>query len=95
MDFITKSLAPILYKLRTKNPKIWAILMLVLLVVQYVITKGVELGAFEISPLTGDIKEWTDFILLLIAGAVSPKVYPFLKNPKRPETQDDLNGIRL
>ncbi len=82
MDFITRKLAAFLDTFKAKNPTLWAIIVLVLLAIQYILTKGVDLGVFEVSPIVQEWQGWVNTILLVIGSTIGSHTNRYLnKNP--------------
>lgn len=74
-DFITRYLAEILEKFKLKNPKVYAVVVVVLMAAVYFAQQGSFFGLFTLSPVVASVIEWVSIIL---AGLFSTSTFPFL-----------------
>ena len=68
MDFITKLLAQLLDSFKVKNPKLFGVITLVLLMIQYGLTQGGDMGIFVLTDLMQTILQWVTFALALLTN---------------------------
>ena len=74
-DFITRFLAELLEKFKLKNPKVYAVVVVLLMVAIYFAEQGTAFGIFTVSPLVADIIQWASVILGML---FSSQTFPFL-----------------
>lgn len=83
-EFITRFLAELLEKFKLQNPKVYAIVVVVLMVGIYFAQQGSFLGLFTLSPVVASVIEWVSIIL---TGLFSSSTFGFLSassQAKRP-----------
>ena len=74
-DFITRQLAEILEWFKLKNPKVYAVVVMLLMVAVYFAEQGTLYGIFTLSPLVADIVKWASIALTAL---FSSQTFPFL-----------------
>lgn len=79
-QIITRFLAELLEKFKLQNPKLYAVVIVVLMAAIYFAQQGTLFGLFSLSPLVADIIQWVGIIL---AGLFSTSTFQFLS----PESQ--------
>lgn len=83
-DIITGFLAELLEKFKLKNPKVYAVVVVVLLTAVYVAQQGTVFGLFTLSPAVSGIITW---ISVILAALFSSQTFAYLKptsQAKRP-----------
>lgn len=83
-QIITRFLAELLEKFKIGNPKLYAVIIVVLMVGIYFAQQGTLFGLFTLPPLWAGVVEWAGIIL---AGLFSSSTFPFLSvlsQSKRP-----------
>jgi len=83
-EIITRFLAELLEKFKLKNPKVYGVVVVVLLVAIYFAEQGTAFGVFTVSPLVAEIIKWASVILGML---FSSQTFPFLSptsQAKRP-----------
>ena len=83
-DFLTKLLAQIFETFKMKNPKLAALVILLLLSLQYVATQGSVLGLFMLPEwLAGGI----DLVSRILAALVGSSTFHFLSAAQQDKKQ--------
>lgn len=86
-EIITRFLAELLEKFKLKNPKVYGVVVVVLLVAIYFAEQGTAFGIFTVSPLVANIIQWASVILGML---FSSQTFSFLSptsQAKRPPLQ--------
>lgn len=96
LDFLKPILARLFDKFKADNPVIYAFIMLALMTAKFVIANGLDLGAFEITPVLGQAQQWLDMVLLFIASIMGTRTVRFIAPPQPPSLpDDDLKDLKL
>jgi len=74
-DFITRFLAELLEKFKLQNPKVYAVVIVLLLGAVYVAQQGSVFGLFTLSPAASSVITW---LAVILAGLFSSSTFPFL-----------------
>lgn len=74
-DIITGFLAELLEKFKLKNPKVYAVVVFVLMAAIYVAQQGSVFGLFSLSPTVSAIITWVSAIL---AALFSSQTFAYL-----------------
>lgn len=83
-EIITHFLAELLEKFKLKNPKLYAVIIVILMTGIYFAQQGTFFGVFTLPPLWANVVEWVGIIL---AGLFSSSTFSFLSpasQAKRP-----------
>lgn len=74
-DVITRFLAELLEKFKLKNPKVYAVVIVLLMAAVFVAQQGSVFGLFTLSPAVASVITW---LSLILAGLFSTSTFPFL-----------------
>lgn len=74
MDLISLLLASIIDKFKTKNPKTWGLIAVVLLIAQYAIVQGNAYGLFPIEGILKDILQGIVTIVGILVGSRTTQI---------------------
>jgi hypothetical protein len=76
-----KFLAPFLDKFKASNPRVWAMIVLLLSVIEVSITKGSFFSLFPVEGVIADILHWVSWALALLVGSRTTNILkPELQN---------------
>lgn len=75
-------LAPIIDKFKAQNPTLFILIQLILGAILYVINNGVDLGAFELSPLIDQLGTWINYVLIALIGAQGSRTKRYVQPVK-------------
>lgn len=83
-DFITKYLAELLEKFKLKNPKVYAVVIVLLLAAIYFAQQGTAFGLFTLSPAVASIVQWVSVILGMLFSSSTFQFLSPTSQAKRP-----------